>query len=85
VPLFGDSAFVAGEWPGPFYSSGSIPFQVAPTVSSVTNSTLSTPHTGGMIVALGDGSVRVVTRGVSAATWVNACVPNDGVTLGSDW
>jgi prepilin-type processing-associated H-X9-DG protein len=43
------------------------------------------PHTGGMNCGLGDGSVRVVSPSVSAATWASACDPRDGITLGSDW
>ena len=42
-------------------------------------------HTGGMNVALGDGSVRFVSAGISAATWASACDPQDGRVLGSDW
>src|SRR5207253_2745358 len=45
------------------------------------------PHSGGMNVTLGDGSVRNVSRGVSATTWARACDPRDGdggVGLGSD-
>jgi prepilin-type N-terminal cleavage/methylation domain-containing protein len=32
-----------------------------------------------------DGSVRGVSSGVSQNTWNNACTPNDGNVLGSDW
>ena len=38
-----------------------------------------------MLAGMGDGSVRGVNAGVSLATWVEACTPNDGVPLGSDW
>ena len=44
-----------------------------------------TLHTGGMLVALADGSVRSVSTGISAATWAQACDPRDGVPLGADW
>jgi prepilin-type N-terminal cleavage/methylation domain-containing protein len=43
-----------------------------------------TPHAV-MNVALADGSVRTVGRGISAATWENALLPRDGNTLGADW
>lgn len=36
-------------------------------------------------VAMMDGSVRSVSRGVSEETWRRAMVPDDGETLGSDW
>jgi hypothetical protein len=38
-----------------------------------------------MIVGLGDGSVRIVAPGIRTQTWKNACIPNDGAVLGSDW
>jgi prepilin-type N-terminal cleavage/methylation domain-containing protein/prepilin-type processing-associated H-X9-DG protein len=45
----------------------------------------SSGHTGGMNVALGDGSVRFLSAGTSPATWWAACTPAGGETLGSDW
>jgi prepilin-type N-terminal cleavage/methylation domain-containing protein len=45
----------------------------------------SSPHTAGMNVGLGDGSVRFLTNGISNATWWIAVVPNDGLLLGPDW
>jgi prepilin-type N-terminal cleavage/methylation domain-containing protein/prepilin-type processing-associated H-X9-DG protein len=42
-------------------------------------------HTGGINVALGDGSVRFVNQGVSGDTWWAACTPAGGEILGSDW
>jgi prepilin-type N-terminal cleavage/methylation domain-containing protein/prepilin-type processing-associated H-X9-DG protein len=43
------------------------------------------PHSGGVNVGLGDGSVRFVSGGVSGPTWFAACTPSGGETLGSDW
>jgi prepilin-type processing-associated H-X9-DG protein len=43
------------------------------------------PHTGGMNVLLGDGSVRLLSPGMSARTWDYAWQPADGMVLGSDW
>jgi prepilin-type N-terminal cleavage/methylation domain-containing protein len=40
---------------------------------------------GGAVVGMGDGSVRMVSPSVSAATWANAVNPSDGNVLGSDW
>jgi prepilin-type N-terminal cleavage/methylation domain-containing protein len=39
----------------------------------------------GVIVCLGDASVRTVAGSVTAATWTNANNPNKTVPLGSDW
>jgi prepilin-type N-terminal cleavage/methylation domain-containing protein len=42
-------------------------------------------YAGGMMVGLGDGSVRLVNSGVSQLTWNEALFPADGQPLGSDW
>jgi prepilin-type N-terminal cleavage/methylation domain-containing protein/prepilin-type processing-associated H-X9-DG protein len=43
------------------------------------------PHSGGINVGMGDGSVRLVSQGVSSATWFAACTAAQGDVLGSDW
>ncbi len=45
----------------------------------------SSPHTGGMLVSLGDGSTRYVAAGISSVTWWAACTPAGGEVLGNDW
>jgi hypothetical protein len=45
----------------------------------------SSPHTAGMNVGLGDGSVRFVAQGISAQTWASALTPAGSEVLGSDW
>jgi prepilin-type N-terminal cleavage/methylation domain-containing protein len=40
---------------------------------------------GAILIGLFDGSVRLVAQGISQLTWENATLPNDGLTLGSDW
>jgi prepilin-type N-terminal cleavage/methylation domain-containing protein/prepilin-type processing-associated H-X9-DG protein len=42
-------------------------------------------HTGGINVAMGDGSVRFVPQGISLSTWLYALTPAGGEVLGSDW
>ena len=42
-------------------------------------------HTGGAIVGMMDGSVRLVNTGISQLTWQYAVLPNDGQVLGPDW
>jgi prepilin-type N-terminal cleavage/methylation domain-containing protein len=39
----------------------------------------------GAQVSLLDGSVRLITSGISQTTWSNALLPDDGNPLGSDW
>jgi prepilin-type N-terminal cleavage/methylation domain-containing protein len=43
------------------------------------------PHAGGIVVGMGDGSVRMVSQGVSGQTWFNATTPAGGEVLGPDW
>jgi len=45
----------------------------------------SSPHTGAIMVAMGDGSARAVAPSVSPKTWWAALTPSDGDQLGSDW
>jgi type II secretory pathway pseudopilin PulG len=44
-----------------------------------------TPHTAGMIVGLGDGSVRIVSAGISPGTFWSLVTPAGGEVIGSDW
>jgi prepilin-type N-terminal cleavage/methylation domain-containing protein len=66
-------------------SSGAIPFQVRPAKTSCDISILQTAHPGGMLVGMGDGSVRTVSASISVATWIAVNDPRDGAVLGSDW
>jgi prepilin-type N-terminal cleavage/methylation domain-containing protein/prepilin-type processing-associated H-X9-DG protein len=43
------------------------------------------PHTGGINVGMGDGSVHLVGQGISPTTWFAACTPQNGDILGPDW
>jgi len=63
------------------------PFQVKPSPFNTNcDYTLpSSPHTGAILVGMGDGSARNVTSSVSGTTWYAACTPAGGETLGSDW
>jgi prepilin-type N-terminal cleavage/methylation domain-containing protein/prepilin-type processing-associated H-X9-DG protein len=61
-------------------------FQVQPVWNLTCDSSRAqSPHSGGINVGLGDGSVRFVLASVSPTTWANACDPRDGNPLGSDW
>ena len=69
----------------PDFTSGSLPFQLTPGPGNCHPDVLTSPHTGAMLVGLGDGSVRTVSSGITTTTWRNACNPIDGNPLGSDW
>jgi prepilin-type N-terminal cleavage/methylation domain-containing protein len=69
----------------PDFTSGSLPFQISPGGGNCHPDVLTSPHTGAMLVGLGDGSVRTVSSAVSVTTWQNACNPIDGNVLGSNW
>ena len=45
----------------------------------------SSPHTGGMNVGLGDGSVKFCAQGMSTTTFWYAMTPQGGELLGPDW
>jgi hypothetical protein len=52
---------------------------------NVQNFRPSSPHTGVIVVALADGSVRTVSEGVSIPTWYAATTPNGSDLLGGEW
>jgi prepilin-type N-terminal cleavage/methylation domain-containing protein len=72
-----------------YYSGGYGPcymFQVRPTpFGGCDPSRAQSSHSGGMLVGLGDGSVRFLSQDISPTTWANACDPRDDNPLGSDW
>jgi prepilin-type N-terminal cleavage/methylation domain-containing protein len=64
------------------------PFQVRPSGSgtNVCNPAMAnSPHSGCMVVGLGDASVRILNSALSLQTYRLACDPADGLPLGSDW
>jgi hypothetical protein len=63
---------------------GSI-FQVQPAEGNCDPTRASTPHAGGILVGLADGSVRTLARSMSGTTWWAAVTPSGGEVLGSDW
>jgi len=44
-----------------------------------------TPHVGGMLAGLSDGSVRTINPTISQYTYWAACTPSGNETLGADW
>jgi prepilin-type N-terminal cleavage/methylation domain-containing protein/prepilin-type processing-associated H-X9-DG protein len=73
--------------PGGADPNGVSMFQIQPTpyASKCIPYLASTGHTGGINVALCDGSVKLVAQGVSPSTWWFAATPQGGETLGPDW
>jgi prepilin-type N-terminal cleavage/methylation domain-containing protein len=68
-----------------FWESSTVPFYANPRPGYCQPHVPTSPHTGAMICGIGDGSVRTVTTGVTGTTWRNACIPDDGNPLSSDW
>jgi prepilin-type N-terminal cleavage/methylation domain-containing protein/prepilin-type processing-associated H-X9-DG protein len=61
-------------------------FQVQPNyLTSCDPSRPNSPHTGGINVGMGDGSVRFVGQSVSNQSWAWACNPRDGQIPGNDF
>jgi prepilin-type N-terminal cleavage/methylation domain-containing protein len=80
----GDSSTAAfalfSTGPGSIFQVQPLPYQ-----TNCDPTRASTPHTGGMQVALCDASVRNLSQGLSPTTWWAACTPSNGDQLGSDW
>ena len=78
-PMFANGAYGA-VGPGSKFQIQPNPYQTncSPFLAS-------TPHTGGMVTALCDASVRSISSGISGTTWWAACTPAAGDILGSDW
>jgi prepilin-type N-terminal cleavage/methylation domain-containing protein len=70
---------------GAAYNNNGVGFQAGPSIQQCNWYVTQGGHTGNMLTGLGDGSVRGITSGISVGTWTNACTPNDGAALGSDW
>jgi prepilin-type N-terminal cleavage/methylation domain-containing protein len=69
-------------------SRGSIPgltFQVRPKLSECDPRLAQGPHSGGMLAALADGSVRTLAPGMSETTYWGAVTPAGGEVLDNDW
>jgi prepilin-type N-terminal cleavage/methylation domain-containing protein len=57
------------------YSQNNDRFMTAPAAGKCEPRALSTAHTGGMVVGLGDASVRIVSPNISFPTWYAVCYP----------
>jgi prepilin-type N-terminal cleavage/methylation domain-containing protein len=59
--------------------------QLKPSVKACNPLRLQAFSAGGMLVGMGDGSVKSVNPAISAATFGRAVDPADGLPLGQDW
>jgi hypothetical protein len=59
--------------------------QLAPPPAACNLAQLQSPYPSGTLVGLADGSVRLVTAGVSAYSWNLALNPADGLTFDGTW
>lgn len=72
----------------PSVSTGSVAgltFQVQPALAQCDPRLAQTPYSGGMPVALLDGSVRTLSPGMSLTTYWGAVTPAGGEVPGTDW
>jgi prepilin-type N-terminal cleavage/methylation domain-containing protein/prepilin-type processing-associated H-X9-DG protein len=76
--------FRAGS-PGPPPGAYLEPFQAQPRPLACNPFLAQSPHSGGINVALGDGSARFVGAGVAPTTWSAALTPAGGELLAADW
>lgn len=65
-------------------TAGNLP-QIRPAPADCDPYRTQSPHAGGIVVGLADGSVRTVSKEISQTTWMHAIIPDDGNPLGSDW
>lgn len=76
--------YLSPYWPVFGYFSVQPP-QVRPARPRIDFTRASTMHADGTRVLFVDGSVRVLSAGVSEATWRSALIPDDGGPLGGAW
>jgi prepilin-type N-terminal cleavage/methylation domain-containing protein len=71
----------------PFTTSkfGNLTFQVAPTPKQCNPAIPQTPHGSGMLVALADGSGRILSPAISVTTFWTSVTPASNDQLGPDW
>ena len=93
-PNYGPWAIAAGTFFEHYWDLGYLPLVPATPVATnigVRNRQscdlywFSSGHTGSLMIALGDGSVRTVNSGISPTTWAAAIDPTSTVPTGGDW
>jgi len=77
---------IATGCPSPNNTTPFRPFQIAPRGCIPCDARVAqTPHVGGMLAALGDGSVRSLSPSMSEWTYWAAVTPSGNETLAQDW
>jgi hypothetical protein len=61
------------------------PFQLRPQPTQAAEEVPQTMSSGGLLVCMGDVSIKTVNTSVSPATWLAAATPNGGEVVGNDW
>jgi prepilin-type N-terminal cleavage/methylation domain-containing protein len=85
---YSNTGWIIYDYRGPSFKQETgvnVAFEVRPANWSANMQLLQGLQSGGVQVALCDGSVRMVASGVTVATWRAAITPNGNDTLGSDW
>jgi prepilin-type N-terminal cleavage/methylation domain-containing protein len=83
-PGFAIAALAARGAPDAIGPGSKFQVQPRPFLGNCDPIRASTPHAGGILVGLADGSVRTLTPGMSGATWWAAVTPKGGEVIGSD-
>ncbi|OWK38892.1 DUF1559 domain-containing protein [Fimbriiglobus ruber] len=73
------------DWGTGIGAASKFQVQPQPFIGNCDPGRTATGHTGGINVALADGSVRNLNAGMSGTTWWAAVTPNGGEVLPSDW
>jgi prepilin-type N-terminal cleavage/methylation domain-containing protein len=81
----GDNQFFTPDVQPDGYGPGLSMFQVGIPPVQANYDVPNSNHTAGMNVALGDGTVKFVSQGISPNTWWYAVTPMGEEVLGSDW
>lgn len=84
-PLTGATPVTSGTPPVSRSRSASRTFQVAPRLADCDPGLAQGPHSGGMLAGLADGSVRILSAGMSEEAYWGAVTPAGGEVLPSDW
>jgi prepilin-type N-terminal cleavage/methylation domain-containing protein len=85
-PLSSNIPWILGKDGTAVVTAPPSPYQLAPRGGIPCDARLpQTPHVGGMLAGLGDGSVRTVAPTISQWTFAAACTPAGNETLAQDW